>query len=281
MVLTKVTPRKQKSETTDDELRCAMCNTMFGAEEEWIKHTLECAKQRRVKKFKCKDCDYATNKACDMKRHVARKHPVSAKVVEDSDWEKQDPGDMDDIFGVDTDSDKEAEKEDDPCEKERTVVVKDLEEELEAQVNQTEPKESTTPAKTTAVVAKLLPPISSDLEVGRVIRKPTTPSSTAVSLKRKISLSPKKIGEIKKRIVALPSVKPTAAVAKKTQAMTGTTKIATIAPPTATASLCDEKCPLCGKDKNAKRVRKTRKVTTTYQEGGKSVVEVEEEEFEY
>ena len=39
--------------------------------------------------------------------------------------------------------------------------------------------------------------------------------------------------------------------------------------------------PLCGRDKNAKRIRKTRRITRTYQVEGKTVQEVEEEEIEY
>ena len=95
MVNIKITPRKTSSQ---DELRCAMCSKMFESEDDWTKHTLECAKTRRVKRFRCQTtgCTYATNKSCDMKRHIANKH--SKKTVESAgettDWEKQDPGDL-------------------------------------------------------------------------------------------------------------------------------------------------------------------------------------------
>ena len=291
MANTKLTPRKQ---SPNDELRCAMCNQMFETEEEWQTHTLDCAKKRRVKKFKFSECTYATNKSCDMKRHKSKMHQKSneeKKVVESdtTDWEKQDPGSMADVIG-------------DVSEDERVVQV------------------------------TLTPPVTTDpsLEIGRIVRKPTPPRPVGSDLKRKFHLSPKKIGgAIKKKKSVSETVRRLKEGAQVEKEVTEKiddrevtkveeTQIETEPAPELSVSESQDKegsdekrpgrktidnerldnertsetipqgcrrcatrrCPTCGRE-NARLIRRVRKVKKEYQEGGKSIVEIEEDEFEW
>lgn len=85
----------------EDQLICAMCNSLYDTEDKWAAHTLECDKTKRFKKFKCEACMYSTNKSSDIKRHVARMYikTVSDRRDSETDWERQDPGPVIDILG--------------------------------------------------------------------------------------------------------------------------------------------------------------------------------------
>ena len=265
-----MTPRKRDVE---DELRCAMCNLVFETEEKWKDHTLECAKSKRVKKFKCDDCTYATNKSCDMKRHVSRMHPqkvddsrivveeveeVSEEKVDneglsddrantDTEWERQDPGTMSNIFGEISDSDKEEETK---------------------KVSQKEP----------SVMATLRPPLTTDpeIEVGRVVRKPTMPSPVATSIKRKFSLSPKKVQRAKKMFTTANKPKATSTPTEPY----GTIQFGVLNPQRMVSPRQMFEQQNIDKAVQTDRVhyRHLKRTTKTYMEGGCNIVIVEEEE---
>ncbi|XP_021367929.1 uncharacterized protein LOC110459806 [Mizuhopecten yessoensis] len=88
MVKTKTTPRKTGN-------RCPMCAARFDDTAEWSEHLVECGnRQRTLKKFECRGCDYAAVKKCDLDRHVKctghdETHQASGS---EDEWENQDPG---------------------------------------------------------------------------------------------------------------------------------------------------------------------------------------------
>lgn len=271
MVNIKVTARKEVAGVdTNDELRCAMCSKMLATDEEWKEHTLDCAKQRRVKKFKCKDCNYATNKSCDMKRHTNRMHTQGA-ADSDDEWKAQDPGEMTDILGAASET-----------------------EEISGQ-SDTEGEVINEPQKTEKSATSVMsPPVSGNLELGRIIRKPTAPSIMSTGIKRKLTLSPKKIDEIKRRIVlSKPKIPSKKTPAVKCGVPIGKQKDTkdSIEVGVSAVSTSDYRggndsdklggnCTLCEKSRNEGRlVRRTKKTTRTYQEGGQTIVEVVEEEY--
>lgn len=95
MVNTKTTGRKEGH-------RCPMCSQRIIDEDSWEKHVIECGRQRRQKRFECKQCDYATNKKSDMQRHERTRHSGRSDHVpagSDSEWETQDPGTLSDVVG--------------------------------------------------------------------------------------------------------------------------------------------------------------------------------------
>ncbi|OWF47259.1 uncharacterized protein LOC110454599 [Mizuhopecten yessoensis] len=72
-----------------------MCAARFDDTAEWSEHLVECGnRQRTLKKFGCRGCDYAAVKKCDLDRHVKRTghdetHQASGS---EDEWENQDPG---------------------------------------------------------------------------------------------------------------------------------------------------------------------------------------------
>lgn len=93
MVNTKVTPAKPGH-------RCSLCGKRYPTEDEWKEHTLSCAKERRDElTYECPDCDYATKREMDLKRHSKTHNAAKKKRNEPNDLRK-DPGDLFDLIGL-------------------------------------------------------------------------------------------------------------------------------------------------------------------------------------
>lgn len=93
MVNTKVTPAKPGH-------RCSLCGKRYPTENEWKEHTLSCARERRDElNYECPECDYATRRERDLKRHSETHTSAKEKPEESTDLGK-DPGDLFELIGL-------------------------------------------------------------------------------------------------------------------------------------------------------------------------------------
>jgi LPS O-antigen subunit length determinant protein (WzzB/FepE family) len=140
-----------------------------------------CGIDAMEKKFECKyeRCNYASNKKANLKRHAKESEDTvmnvsdseSEKVDSNDEWEEQDPGDL---LGPITSSEEEEGVDE---EKNEEVEVNDM-------INHETVK---------------LKPSTSQIEVGRIIRKPTYPQKVLAPKRAHVPESdenepPRKIG---------------------------------------------------------------------------------------
>lgn len=65
--------------------RCNLCGKRYPTENLWKEHTLSCSKEKRGElNYKCPECDYATKRERDLKRH-SETHTSTKQKPEESD----------------------------------------------------------------------------------------------------------------------------------------------------------------------------------------------------
>ena len=117
MVNTKITPRKDP--------KCPMCPYRTSDPEAMRAHLVTCGLDKMEKRLSCEDCSYVTEKQSNLTRHKKAHHSIGQIMKEQvslidqdteqvkvrderlkdscdskEDWEKADPGDLDDIIGA-------------------------------------------------------------------------------------------------------------------------------------------------------------------------------------
>lgn len=93
MVNTKVTTAKPGH-------RCILCGKRYPTEDEWKEHTLACAKEKKDElTYECPDCDYATRRERDLKRHSETHNVAKDKPDEPNDL-RNNHGDFLDLIGL-------------------------------------------------------------------------------------------------------------------------------------------------------------------------------------
>ena len=89
--------------------RCSLCGKRYPTEDEWKEHTIRCA--RDLREELAFECDYATKRERDLKRHTENQHKSNRRERTDGsevDDLGRDPGDLHDLIGLDSPSRKPA-----------------------------------------------------------------------------------------------------------------------------------------------------------------------------
>ena len=194
------------------ERKCPLCSFKSYDLEQIKKHLVKCGIDAMEKKFECKydNCNYASNKKANLNRHAKRHVKESEdtvmnvsdsepeKVDSDYEWKEQDPGDL---LGPISSSEEEEE------------VDEKKNEEVEVNNNDMIDHETIKPK-----------PSTSQIEVGRIIRKPTYPQKVLAPKRAHVSEGeedepPRKIGPKDLRNVIPMPVIPKRVVVQKATCM--------------------------------------------------------------
>lgn len=194
------------------ERKCPLCSFKSYDLEQIKKHLVECGIDAMEKKFECKydNCNYASNKKANLNRHAKRHVKESEdtvmnvsdsepeKVDSDYEWKEQDPGDL---LGPISSSEEEEEVD----EKKNEEVKVNNNDMIDHETIKTKPS-------------------TSQIEVGRIIRKPTYPQKVLVPKRAHVSEGdkdepPRKIGPKDLRNVIPMPVIPKRVVVQKATCM--------------------------------------------------------------
>ncbi|XP_056019222.1 uncharacterized protein LOC130054228 [Ostrea edulis] len=94
--------------------RCSLCGKRFPTEDKWSHHTIQCARELREElAFECQECDYATKRERDLKRHAESQHRTDNLQKEKTGRNElddlgKDPGDLHHLIGLKNTSQKPA-----------------------------------------------------------------------------------------------------------------------------------------------------------------------------
>lgn len=194
------------------ERKCPLCSFKSYDLEQIKKHLVECGIDAMEKKFECKysNCNYASNKKANLNRHAKRHVKESEdtvmnvsdsepeKVDSDYEWKEQDP---DDLLGPISSSEEEEEVD----EKKNEEVKVNNNDMIDHETIKTKPS-------------------TSQIEVRRIIRKPTYPQKVLVPKRAHVSegdkdAPPRKIGPKDLRNVIPMPVIPKRVVVQKATCM--------------------------------------------------------------
>lgn len=123
------------------------------------------------KRFKCENCSYSTNRKANLKRHVKRH-----ELMNDDELQQLDPGNLSDLLGDDEASSELTSDTDNSVVESDTVEVVGTE---EKKVSAEEKKDDELVPEVKVNEEPKAASSSTDLELGRIVRKRTNPSPIA------------------------------------------------------------------------------------------------------
>ena len=275
MVKTKITPRKAIE--VRHVMSCLLCQEEFVTEEQLKTHLLQCVKNKAS--IKCTECSKTFKRREYLRRHMKNIHAQSTsrdagssvKVVQsteieesDEDANKSDDLNSDNEGAVESDAEQDVEstgakdEKDDLAQYDPGSLIGDISSDHESQnESDNDAVEGNTEDRSKRVVE-----IVNEVEVGRTVRKKTTPLPVMAPLKRK------------ENEIMAESVESSESAAIETK--TDDSRDSATRKRRPDNRLCDK-----GTQTSVARERKRVKITTNYMENGRQVEMVEEHETEW